>query len=446
MSYLVKLHRLAISISMALFIALSIYSLYIAPAARTAVSYVIVIDLAHGESPKGLDIFAKTLYDAEIYLLLSSDKDIARLDPVTRNLVSGYLFGTLDNMKTQDGRTVTLNSLLTDLLIIPQPTVDFTQQEIEAIKSYLGTRMKAIWLAGDSDYPPGETTIAIVNKILEAVGSNLALDYVSVEDPVSNAKAPYRVIASVRLSQNLSFLGFGAERILMHGPGVIAFRDLATGSWGAIKPDSVPKGIEVIVWTSPEGKIVENTAPPKGLLGQAYNAGDKGIFPMVAAQYLPNLNNSLVILSSETPLGGYQPMITAEYYGIMLDGPRFVRNIVLWATGYMGELKYVVAMDKRIRDAEANISNLLSTVRGLMPRFEDLSSRVNQLGNQVSQASSNINDLSTRISNFEKRINDLSNTLSNIDARASGSQNIAYIALGIAIVGIAAAIISIVRR
>lgn len=438
-SYLAKLHRLAISMSMTLFIAISIYSLYVAPAARTAVSYVVVIDLAHGESPKGLDIFVKTLYDAEIYVLLSSDKDIARLDPVTRNLISGYLFGTLDNMKTQDGRTVTLSSLLTDLLIIPQPTVDFTQQEIQAIKSYLGARMKAIWLAGDSDYPPGETTIAIINKILEAIGSSLALDYVSVEDPVSNAKAPYRVVASVSPSQNLSFLSFGAERILMHGPGVIAYRDLATGSWSPIKPDSVPKGIEVIVWTSPEAKIVENTAPPKGLLGQAYNAGDKGIFPMVAAQYLTNLNNSLVILSSETPLGGYQPMITAEYYGVMLDGPRFVRNIVLWATGYMGELKYVATIDKRIGDEEAK-------VRGLATKLEELSSRVNQLGNQVSQASSNINDLSTRISNLEKRINDLSNTLNNIDARASGSQNIAYIALGIAIVGIAAAITSIIRR
>ncbi|MFZ8823771.1 MAG: ABC transporter, partial [Desulfurococcales archaeon] len=69
-------------------------------------------------------------------------------------------------------------------------------------------------LAGDnSGYPLGETTIAIVNKILEGIGSNLALDYVSVEDPVSNAAAPYKVVAIVKPSDRLSFLGFGAERV-----------------------------------------------------------------------------------------------------------------------------------------------------------------------------------------------------------------------------------------
>jgi len=44
------------------------------------------------------------------------------------------------------------------------------------INDHRGTSGRAIWLAGDSDYPPGETTIAIVNKILEGIGSNLALD------------------------------------------------------------------------------------------------------------------------------------------------------------------------------------------------------------------------------------------------------------------------------
>jgi hypothetical protein len=93
-----------------------------------------------GSLLRGLDIFAKTLYDAEIYVLLSSEKDIAKLDPVSRNMISGYLIGTLDRMTTPDGRAVTLTSLLTDLLIVPQPTVEFTSAEIQAIKSYLATR------------------------------------------------------------------------------------------------------------------------------------------------------------------------------------------------------------------------------------------------------------------------------------------------------------------
>jgi hypothetical protein len=431
------------SIALAIVVVLSIATIYTSIPARSAITYVVLVDLAHGESAKGLDVFAKTLYDAEIYVLLSSERDLAKLDPISRNLISGYLIGSLDKMATPDGRTVTLTSLLTDLLIIPQPTTEFTEAEIQAIKSYLGTRGKAIWLAGDSDYPPGETTISIINKILEALGSNLALDYISIEDPVSNAGAPYRVVAMIKPSEKLSFLGFGAERILMHGPGAIAYRDLATGSWRAIKPGDVPSGIEVIAWSTPNGRVVENTAPPRGLLGQAYSAGDTGSYPMVAAQILTRLNNSIVILSSETPLGGYQPMITAEYYGVMLDGPRFVRNMVLWATGYMGELKYVVSTEKRLRDIEANLSMAQSTIR-------DLSSRINDLSNRISQVGSALNDQVSRISNtisgIDRRISDLNSSIGNLDSRLSGASNLVYIALGLAVVGIAAGIASLLRR
>ena len=433
----------ASSLLLVLVLAAAMYSIYGALPARSAVGYVVVIDLAHGESAKGLDILAKTLYDGEIYVLLSSDKDIAKLDPVSRNLISGYFIGTLDKMSTLDGKTVTLTSLLTDLLIIPQPTREFTAEEIQAIKSYLASRGKAVWLAGDSDYPPGETSITIVNKILEALGSNLALDYASIEDPVSNAQAPYRVVALVKPPKSLSFLGFGAERILMHGPGVVAYRDLATGSWSSIKPENVPNDINVIVWSSPNGKIVENTAPPRGLLGQAYSAGDSGAFPMVAAQTLKDLNNSVVIVSSESPIGDYQPGITAQYYGVMLDGPRFVRNMVLWATRYMGELKYVASTEKRIMDLEANLSNAMSTIDKLNTKISQLS---DQLSSQTNQLGSRINDISNNVSGLNSRINDLSNRISDLDSKISGNLNTIYIALGLAIIGLAAGIVALIRK
>ena len=302
-------------------------------------------------------------------------------------------------------------------------------------------------LAGDnSGYPLGETTIAIVNKILEGIGSNLALDYVSVEDPVSNAAAPYRVVAIVKPSDRLSFLGFGAERVLMHGPGVTAYRDLATGSWKPIKPGDVPSDVDVIVWSTPNAKIVENAAPPRGLLGQAYSAGDTGVFPMVAIQILRSLNNSIVILSSESPLGAYQPMITAEYYGVMLDGPRFVRNMVLWATGYMGELKYIASTEKKLRDVEANLSAVLSSIRDLSSRVGDLGNRVSQINNQLGQIGSMLSDHTSRISNIDRRISDLGSSINDLDARLSGTSNLVYIALGLAVVGIAAGVASLLRR
>ncbi len=432
-----------VSIALVLVLAASIYSIYTALPTRSAISYVVVVDLAHGQSPKGLDIFVKTLYDGEIYVLLSSESDLAKLDPVSRSLISGYLIGTLNEMRTPEGRTVTLISLLTDLLIIPQPTREFTPEEIEAIKSYLAARSKALWIAGDSDYPPGERSISIVNKILEALGSNLAIDYASVEDPVSNALASYRVVAMVSPPPSLSFLGFGAEKILMHGPGVIAYRDLATGSWSPIKQGRVPKDIDIIVWSTPNAKIVENTVPPRGLLGQAYSAGDVGAYPMIAAQVLRNLNNSILIVSSETPLGGYQPGITAEYYKVMLDGPRFVRNIVLWATGYMGELKYVLSMEKRVGSLEASLSAAVTAIRDLDAKISQLAG---QLSSQTNQLGSRIMDLSNRLSSLEGRINDLSGSLNNLDSRVTGSLNMIYVAMALAVIGIAAGVVAFVRK
>lgn len=396
-----------------------------------AVSYVVVIDLAHGESAKGLDVFLRTMYDAEVYVILGKKGDEAKLPPQALPLLTGILYGTLDRLTTADGKSVTLTSILTDILIIPQPTVDFSDEEINAIKSYLSSRNKALWLAGDSDYPPGERTISAINRILEAVGSSLALDYVSVEDPVVNAKAPYRVVAFVKPPQDLAFLGYAAEKVLMHGPGVVAFRDPSTDTWSPITEDLLARrgDIKVIVRSSPNGKIVENTAPPQGSLGRAYSAGQTGAFPMLVAQIMNQYNGSIVIVSSETPLGGYQPGITAEYYGIMLDGPRFVRNLVLWATGYMGELKEAASTASRISSLYINISSALNSLSNrlgsLEQQLKDAVSRIDFLGSRLSQVENSL----SQIKDLDKRVSSLSGDLQSTGTMAAA-------ALGIAVAGL----------
>jgi methyl-accepting chemotaxis protein len=139
-------------------------------------------------------------------------------------------------------------------------------------------------------------------------------------------------------------------------------------------------------------------------------------------------------------------MITAEYYGVMLDGPRFVRNMVLWATGYMGELKYIASTEKRLRDVEANLSAVLSSIRDLSSRAGDLGNRVSQINNQLGQIGSMLSDHTSRISNIDRRISDLGSPINNLDARLSGTSNLVYIALGLAVVGIAAGVASLLRR
>lgn len=48
------------SVVLILILLLSVTAIYTSTPTRSAVSYVVLIDLAHGESAKGLDVFAKT--------------------------------------------------------------------------------------------------------------------------------------------------------------------------------------------------------------------------------------------------------------------------------------------------------------------------------------------------------------------------------------------------
>ncbi|WP_054839675.1 hypothetical protein [Thermococcus sp. JCM 11816] len=84
------------------------------------------------------------------------------------------------------------------ILIIGQPRSPFYPEEVEAIKKWLEEGGHALWIAGDSDYgTSGVNTINFVDSVLNQLNmTNLRLDQASVEDPpVSNAGAPYRVVA-----------------------------------------------------------------------------------------------------------------------------------------------------------------------------------------------------------------------------------------------------------
>ena len=47
---------------------------------------------------------------------------------------------------------------------------------------------------------------------------------------------------------------------------------------------------------------------------------------------------------------------------------------------------------------------------------------------------------------IDRRISDLGSSINDLDARLSGTSNLVYIALGLAVVGIAAGVASLLRR
>jgi hypothetical protein len=422
------------------------------PTTRAAVSYVVVVDLSHGQGVKGLDVFLKTLYDAEVYLIVPSKEFYDALSPQIKALATGYYVGNLAKFTDPaTGREYTLTGIYTDLLVIPQPTKPIAADEVTAVVSYLKTRGGGLWVAGDSDYGAGEDTIKIVNDFMIAIGANIVLDYLSIADPVSNCGADYRVVAWVRPPKGLEFLAYGAEKILMHGPGVVAFYNPTTGTFEKLTDVIKTRDdIKVIVWSSPNGTIVENNAKIRGI---AYEVGSVGTFPMVVAQIMPQYNNAIVILSSETPVGGYQPMITAQYYLVYLDGPRFVRNMVLWASKYMGELKYVAQVGaalgtygteiERLATAltavQNSIKSLEGSVRDLRSDVESLKTSTSNLANQLQQQIGRVDTLSRDLEKVSGNIKALSGDLST-------ASTVAYVALVLALVSLILSTLRWVRR
>ncbi|MCD6340497.1 MAG: hypothetical protein J7L51_00910 [Desulfurococcales archaeon] len=361
-------------------VALSVIALAVLLALPASVSaarvpgIVILLDLSHMQNTGGIEEIMKIVPEAYWVILVKSEEDIDTLPAFIKNHTNEIRVGgfTPDNLEG------------VDMVIVGQPQTLPSEDEVTAIAEWFNASQKAIWLAGDSDYPAqgSETSQEFANIILEAIGSHLRLDYVSIEDPVSCAVNPYRVVGIVDPPKEVAVLGYAAKKVLFHGPGAVAVV-LPDGTWANPLTNPV-KNVYVIVRTTENGRVAEHQPPAPGApghLGIAYSVGMEGMFPLLAVEIMPNGNK--VIVSGETPYSGYQAGVTWTYYGQTLDGLRFFRNIVLWATGYMGELKayqeYLDAMDtlsKKIAEISAAVGSLETSVSDLSGKHNTLSSRI----------------------------------------------------------------------
>lgn len=335
------------------------------PATSAPVGFPILVDLSHKQPLLGLDVIMRMVPEAQWYVLVKTPEDAQALPTsITSNAI--VLVGDLS--------TVDMEKLGITMVIFGQPQAPPSPEEITALAAWLTKAPgRALWVAADSDYPAqgGPQSQEWANMIMEALGAHLRIDYASAEDRLSNASgAGYRVLAFGNVSE-IPELRYGVDRVLFHGPAPLAWVD-ATGKWRKLTPTEKPANAYIIATTSPAGEIVENTDIK---IANAYKAGDRGSIALMAAELIPVKGGySIVLLSGESPYGAYQPIATWMYYGIVLSGPRFVRNVILWATGYMGELKEyakLAALPDRIRaDVNALANQLRSDVDARLARME----------------------------------------------------------------------------
>jgi len=242
-----------------------------------------------------------------------------------------YIVGNLSNIAT----FVFINESITpdalknvSVLIIGQPTTSFSASEIKAISDWLAGGKRVLWVAGDSDYGSGPNSQEAVNALLEAIDARLRLEYGSVYDEIHSAGAYYRVLGQVK-PDNLS--GFHTDIIsqgiskpvLYHGPDVVIWVD-SNGNYHDPVRDTFP-GLIRIVWNYVTAYIADNNPPPLLLYNPVIDTNRT--FVMLAAEVH---DNDLIVVSGESPYGDYEPTWSWIYYGVELDGPKFVTNMIKW--------------------------------------------------------------------------------------------------------------------
>jgi hypothetical protein len=231
---------------------------------------------------------------------------------------------------------------------------NFTDTELEAITRWFNQGEKTIWVGGDDDYG-GSTAPDEMNRVLRAIGSKIRLEPTGWEDPITNCGAGYRPRANVTNMDDAEVAGIVAgvdptNGVLMHGPGILY--GFYNGMAVPLETMMVPN----VYWVMKSGGsaiIVDHDLnPPK-----VHENGQQGsVVAMAVEKYVCSKGNSKVIVSSENPYGGYQPMFSSTYYDITLDGPTLVMNAVDWG------LNIESASDKMMSDVNSAMTQLESTL------------------------------------------------------------------------------------
>jgi outer membrane murein-binding lipoprotein Lpp len=422
----------------------------------------ILVDVAHGEATKGLDFWVNSTVNpyaisdfAQLHVLVPpgevKDPLLLRLNATkTAVLVRGD-FSTIDLSKYK-------------VIILGQPPKSLTDAELAALKKWFETGGKVLWCAADSDYPAqgSEESQVACDDIAEYLGAHIRVDFVSVEDSQYNAGAGYRVIGVVNPPPQLGFLGFMAQRVLFHGPGAIAVV-LPDGRWVPATSPEVQKyynNIYVVVRTTENGVIVESrtSADNKGRDGKAHTAGDRGVFALMAVEFMPS--GSVLILSGETPYGGYEPGVAPVYYGVRLDGPRFFRNLMLWATGNYRELTTMIQQTQAVSQLAADVQTVKNDVAGVKSDVAALKNNVaalqsdlaavkngvSQVSGQLGTVSGQVNSLSGQVADLNKKIDQLTQQLNAAVAEANNAKTTGFAGTALALVFAIAAAVLALRR
>jgi len=326
------------------------------------------------------------------------------------------------------------------IMIQADSSLDYTDEELAAVKAWYEKGGKAIWVASDSDYGTDGLRQGTANSVLEYMGSKLRFEDSSTEDPVSNGFAPYRVLAvSDYVDPEFGFLVSGVDRGLFHGPGIVVGYE--GGQYYKLEETDL-ENVHVIMTTSVDGVVVDNSEPSP----EAHMAGDEGTFPVMVLE-VDYENTGVIIATGDAPFGQYAGLYRpelkrADRYGLDVNpqqGARLFQNVIDYVTQYSGLL---VGSVNTVEARESTIASLGSQVISLQGENSDLEddvssleTEVSSLESQVSGLEDDVTSLGTEITSLEEQITTLE---ADIEARRSAIGSWQIYTIVLLIIGLAA--------
>uniref|UniRef100_A0A7C4F8B9 Uncharacterized protein n=1 Tax=Thermofilum pendens TaxID=2269 RepID=A0A7C4F8B9_THEPE len=361
-------------------LALAFVALLLAVLNAHAQPVVVAVDLGHGESSKYLN-----------YIM-------GNITFVTWRVIKGTI-----NASVLKG---------VDILLLGQPTVALSPDEIKAIRDWLNTGNKVLYVAGDSDYGPGGKTIEQINDLLAGIGTKLRLEHGAVysDYPETTAKAYYRLLTFVEPD---SYPGLRTEMlkrditlpVLMHGPSCVIWVDEKGNYHNPVK-ETFP-GLIRLVWAH-KSYMGDNTPPtPRvyDLMSYGKGTGDHD-FVMYAAEYWPD-KNVLIVVAGESLYGDYEPAWASRYHDVDLDGPTFVTNLLRWWVYVITEAPLqarITQLSSTITESISKVNSALSSQAGEIQRIK---SDLQSLQSSLSELSSTVSSLSRSLDSLAGTVNTL---------------------------------------
>ncbi|MFQ6081144.1 MAG: hypothetical protein ACE5OW_05720 [Candidatus Bathyarchaeia archaeon] len=300
-------------------------------------------------------------------------------------------------------------------------TLDYTDAELSAIKEWFDTGGKAIWVAADSDYGDDRLRQPTANKVLESVGSVLRIEQASIEDPVSSAGKPYRVLAlSEKCDVGFStFVVGGVTRALFHGPGpVIAYVD---GEYVKLEEER-PENVYRIMWSSSASMIVNNNPPDP----EVHEVGEEGTFILMAMEIDFDKKN-VVIATGDAPFdqyaGLYMPEIRRyERYAVEYpqEGGRLFENIIRWFVYYAGMMIDFhlgwEALEAQVTTLEGEVTTLEGEVTTLEDQVKTLEGQVTSLKGEKTTLEGRVTTLEGEKTTLEDQVKTLEDQITSLQA------------------------------